>query len=488
VVKKIFSGEFVTQGAAGETAAPLLPGADSENDRKRWRVGTLAYTSGGLAVLFLWLLGGDFSWQLRERAMSPAIPLLLRSFGGSDFIAGLLMGFIPAALGIVIQPVVSYMSDRYRSRLGRRIPFLLGSTPFAVVAMFGLAASPFLGHWIHRALGPGAPSTAACVISIFALFWTIFELAALVCNALHGALINDVVPRPVLGRFFGMFRVVSLGAGMLFHLFLLQHVEKHYVPMFISLGLLYGVTFTLMCFKVKEGQYPPPPPSAPRSEPWLDRVSDSIAIYLRECFSRPLYIWFFVSFLLANMAFTPINLFSLYFSQSVGMSAAEYGKWSFVQLLCSLIQAPIIGWMCDKFHPLRMTLFALVMYTTTTIIAYFFVHGRASFIAAHVICGTCSGIWLTATAPLPQMLFPKVKFATFASCLLNFWAIGSMITGPVMGYALDRLNPGVAPIHRDYHTIYLWACVFIGLSLLATMEVYRRFMAMGGPKGYVAPE
>ena len=47
-----------------------------ENERaggKLWRVGTLTYTGGALAVLFCWLLWGDFAWSMKERAIGPII-------------------------------------------------------------------------------------------------------------------------------------------------------------------------------------------------------------------------------------------------------------------------------------------------------------------------------------------------------------------------------------------------------------------------------
>jgi Na+/melibiose symporter-like transporter len=386
----------------------------------------------------------------------------------------------------VLSPVVSYRSDRLRSRLGRRIPFLLFSTPIAVVAMLGLAASPVIAHWLRELLGPRAPSPVLCVIWTFGFFWTMFEVAAIICNALHGALVNDVVPRPVLGRFFGLFRVVSLGAGILFNYYFLKHVAAHYVAMFVGLAVLYGVAFSAMCLNVREGEYPPPPP-APAGD-WLTRVMAGIAMYFRECFSIPLYLWFFVSFFFAHVAFAPINLFSLYYAQSVGMTMATYGKFSALQLLCSMIQAPILGWLCDKFHPLRMTIIALGMYAITTLLAFGLVRDWRMFAAAHVICGTCSGIWLTTTAPLAQVLLPKMKFATFASALAIFIAAATMTAGPVVGRFLDFINRRALPGARDYHYIYLWASFFISLSLVSTLVVYRHVALHGGLRNYHPPE
>jgi len=475
----------VTRTPSDDSAASPVQVLAEPGQGKQWRTGTLTYTSGGLLVLFVWLLGGDFAWQLRDRALSPTMPLILRRFGGSDFLAGLLIGTLPAAMGVVLSPIISYWSDRHRGRLGRRIPFLLFTTPFAVVGMLGLAFTPQIGGWV-RALTNNHLSQTVCAMGVFTLFWMLFEVAAIVCLALHGALVNDVVPRPVLGKFFGLFRMVSLGAGILFYFFFLGKAEEHYKLVFISLGLLYGVTFAVMCLKVKEGQYPPAPPPMPGGI--IGAFFRAIASYFQDCFTKPYYLWFFLANLLAYMAFTPINLFSVFYAKSVGMDLYWYGKFSALQLALSMIQAPILGWLCDKFNPLRMTIFALCMYAITTLLAFFFVRDFRTFAAAHVLCGTCSGIWLTTTAPLGQVILPKMKFATFASAMGIFGAFGQMITAPIVGWILDRINGDRVSDIRDYHHIYLWATCFITLSMLVMLVVLRYFKSYGGTRNYVAPE
>src|ERR1044072_9177219 len=128
-------------------------GAPGPAEKPRWRVGTLSYGRGGLYALFAWLLWGDFAWQLKQRAAVPVAQLMLKQFGASDFLLSLLVGSLPSALGMIIGPVVSVRSDRHRGRRGRRIPFLLFSTPFIVLGMAGLAFTPAIGAWLDQALG-----------------------------------------------------------------------------------------------------------------------------------------------------------------------------------------------------------------------------------------------------------------------------------------------------------------------------------------------
>ena len=79
---------------------------------------------------------------MRDRAVPPVMQLHFKKFGASDLVTGLIFSSLPAALGIVIGLIVSYKSDRLRTRWGRRNPFLINPMPFMVLSMIGLASCP----------------------------------------------------------------------------------------------------------------------------------------------------------------------------------------------------------------------------------------------------------------------------------------------------------------------------------------------------------
>ena len=124
------------------------------NGVKVWRNGTLVYTAAGLAWLFFWLLWGDFTWAMKDRAVGPSATLLIRMFGVSDLVYTLIIVAFPNFTNIFLCPIISYISDRHRGRWGRRIPFLLFTTPFIVVGLIGLGFTPLLGEWLSRLIGP----------------------------------------------------------------------------------------------------------------------------------------------------------------------------------------------------------------------------------------------------------------------------------------------------------------------------------------------
>ena len=452
------------------------PEEEAGGHAPRWTVGTLSYTRGGLGRLFFWLLWGDLAWSLKERSISSVVQLLLKRFEASDFLTGLLVGTLPQLLGLLIGPIMAFKSDRHRGRWGRRIPYLLIPTPVIVLSMTGMAASPFLGVRLDAFLGAHSPGGCLSSLIVFGVFWTLFEVGTIVANSVIGALINDVVPSPGLGRFIGLFRAVSLVAAMAFNFWILKHAEAGYAWIFLGLAAIYGFGFTMMCLRVREGQYPPPPPDPGGSGPLGAAVS-----YLRECFEKPYYLWYIAMNALCWTAFMPVNLYSLFFMKSVGMDLATYGKWLAVTFLISFLLSYPLGALADRFHPLRMSIVMMSAYALVALLGAFFIHTATAFAVCLVATGVVSGSWMTSTASIGQKLLPSARFAQYASAAGLVNGLAAMTVGPAVGRILDASG-------HNYRLSYL-ASGLIGLAAVgATLEVYRRFKKFGGFTGYVAPE
>ncbi len=457
--------------------APAPQERDAQN-RRVWRVGTIAYTTAGLIVLFCWLLWGDFAWNMKERAMQPMAQMLFKQFKASDLIVGLMVTSLPAALGMLLGPIISVRSDNHRGRFGRRIPYLLIPTPIAAAAMVGMGYTPQLAELLSAALGTTAPDPLTCRLIVFGALWTFFEVFTVIANAVFVGLINDVVPQAVIGRFFALFRIVSLGAGIIFNTFLMGHAEENYKIIFLSLGLLYGLGFTLMCLFVKEGDYPPP---APKQEGvFISRVASPVKAYFRECAAHPFYLWIFLAAMLGNAAFLPINSFDVPYIKSIGMSLDRFGELRSITYAISIGLAFVIGWLADKFHPIRIGLVALGVYALIALWAGLVAHDVASFSIAYVAHGVISGIFFTGTASLFPRLFPRAKFAQFASAAGIILAFGFIGVPPVVGRILDLSQ-------NAYHYTFVIGGIVAAVGCLVFAYLYRQFNNLGGMKNYNPP-
>ncbi len=458
-------------------SAPTRSLRAGQRATRSWRAGTLVYTAGGLAVLFFWLLWGDFAWQLRERSVNPVLQVMLKQHGASDFLNGLLIASIPALLSVVIGPVISCKSDRHRSPRGRRIPFLLYSTPFAAGSMFLMACTPWLGEQMHTLLGASSPGLNVCVLWAIGIAWTLFEVSALAGNLLFGPLVRDVVPTAMLGRFFGLCRACSLLAGILFNKVLFAKADEHYALIFGGIGLLFGVGFVMMCLQVKEGEYPPPPPPD-------DRVPagfiSACKTYCRECYSNSYYLTIFLVSGIATISFMPLNLFSVFYADSIGMSRQSYGDHVAVTFTISLVSAYFLGWLADRFHPLRMGIFSLCLYILTAIWGGFTATDPRNFGIAFVAHGVVSGMYFTTTASLAARLFPHTLFAQFASAAGLLAALMNASFPLVIGFVLDSTG-------RDYRQTFFWSAVLAGIGVIGLLRIHASWLRLGGVKHYEPP-
>jgi len=451
---------------------------------RRWRAGSLTNTMAGLSGLFFWLLWGDFGFYLEQRAIPPSLQILLGKIHVSAFVAGTVLGAGPRIVTLLVAPVVAYISDRHRGRWGRRIPFLLVPTPLVLVGMLGLAFSPNLGRWINHRLGHWAPSDHATATLTLTASFMLIEVCVVVCNSIFIGLITDVVPRELIGRFFSLFRMGSLIAGVVFYYYIFAQVERHFVRVFLGVGLLYCVSFVAMCVKVKEGAYPP---LAQLDQPedglgsLFHRFIMGVKGYCRDCFALPYYRWVFLSSALAQMNAAAINLFYIFYAQALHIDMATLGKSAaLLMALCVPVAYPA-GWLADRFHPLRISIVTMVLIGASSFAAFLFVHDATSYLIAFLGCGTLLGFWQTATFSLPTVLFPAAKFATFNSVMTVIGpAIGVMLLGPWMGWTIDRL-------HHEYRYTYLWGSLLAVLCLLSTLVVYHKIRRYGGLRNYVPP-
>jgi len=437
--------------------------------------GSLIYTPAALAATCGWLLLGALAWNLKDRAAQPIVQLLVGNYGASDNYSSNLVGTIPAVLAMFFLPFIGCLSDRFRSAWGRRIPFLAMTLPFVILSMVGLAASPWLGTQLHLLFGTDESSNASAVVTCLTGFWGIFAFADILGTSIFGALINDVIPERIMGRFFGAFRAVALIAGIVFNYGLFRQAETHYDLILLAFGALTVLAVGLLCLKVREGSYPPAPPDPVG----LVGFSRETKMYFQETFGSRFYVLLFIAWAIGSTAWNPINYYSVRFASGY-ISSSDYSSLLTVTFIISLALAYPIGVFADRLHPLRLAIGALALYAVAMLWSGLFAKTPMTFEIAFVLHGVLSGTYMTATASLLQRLLPRLKFAQFATTAGACVCAWNILIVPLAGVLLDAMN-------HDCHSIFLLSFVLSGLGLIVTVFLYRAYLAQGGDRSYVAP-
>jgi Na+/melibiose symporter-like transporter len=390
------------------------------------RAGTaLRYTVWGMAAVVCGLLIGELGIAMRERWALPTGLVVLRRYGASDTTISLLLSTLPAVISVFVVPRIGYYSDHFRSRWGRRRPFLLATSLLGAAAMVCVAFSPALAQLTHLALGSWSPGLAALSIAWFCLFWTIFDCAAITTTALYSGLVNDVIPRGFVGRFYAVFRIVGLSVAIGFNTSVFALTDAYLFEILLAIALIFGLAIPLMCLMTAErtaGDEPAPAAhSFHATWPPLDAG----------------FLWKCGMFMLAAVTFSPFNTFSQSYAQNLGISLAELGTLTASAYAVSIASALGVGWLADRFGAMRVSAALMGLYCIIALGGYLLVQDAAGFryfYQAHVIT---SGAYFTAASSMPIALFPRRDFVRFNSSKDIMVAFATITVSTVQGPVLD---------------------------------------------------
>lgn len=459
---------------------------------KIYRCGSLTYTRPKLAILLFWLLWGDFCYMLMETVTPSIMPLKLKALGASNTSMALILSTVPWIVSMFLNPVISFKSDRFRSRWGRRIPFILFSLPFLVLCLISMGFGDRIGFWLHgnsgTLLSGFSPNTVAlAVLAVTIIAFTFFNTFV---NSTFWYLFNDVVPEELLARFMSWFRTVVTLTSALYSFFIFQFAETHAAEIFLGAGLLYFFGFGLMCLFVKEGEYPPP---APNIDGRAGLVSE-IKTYAKECHSLAHYWYQFLCTIFSSIA-TGAGMFGIFFNQAIGLDLHQIGIIAGCMQVAGAVLILGSGWLADRYHPIRVVMAGVLIQVVLQIpigFVWLFWHPAPSvafqFMLIFNLCivapvGALSGVW---DPPLFMRLFPRSRYGQFCSANAIWRAFGAIIGGTLAGVFLDVMKR-FAGTNSVYLFLPLWYLLFNAPVAFFVYKLYRSWQKYGGDAAYVAP-
>jgi MFS family permease len=445
-------------------------------------------------MLFFWLLWGDFCYVVMEAVVPSIMPLKFNELGASGLEIGVILGSSPALVYAILNPIISFKSDRFRSKWGRRIPFILFSMPFLVVCLVVLAFGDKLGGWLHLHLGAIVEhlSPATFAIWFIGVIMVIFTFFNTFVASTFWYLFNDVVPEHMLARFMSWFRVISLLSMSLYNFCVFPYATTHYTEIFLGAALLYLVGFGLMCLNVREGEYPPPPA-------YVDGQTGAVAAvktYVKECLGLKHYWFQWISSFLGALS-GGMATFMVLFYLALGLNMHQVGV---VNGTVSIVVAVMVlgtGWLADRYHPLRVvlvqTFFSVFLIGPVSIGTWLFWRpGPDMAFAVLMVITLCLSAPAQAMAamgdpPLLMRLFPRSRYGQFCSINGVWRAIAGIIGGVLAGYFLDTVGHWVGGKEEAYRYIPVWSWCFALPNLICTWLLYRSWKKLGGDESYVPP-
>ncbi|OJV17579.1 MAG: hypothetical protein BGO12_13135 [Verrucomicrobia bacterium 61-8] len=466
---------FLRKRQVAQTGAD---GLRKESEAPDLRVGTLVYTRRGLLLLFIWLLTGDFLFSMMEMLQQRVLPVLLRAHDASDKEIAVIVSMIFGILSAVLNPVIGYVSDRTRTRWGRRIPFLIVATPLVTIFLAVLPYSPEIAEWLME-----APFTAKLLawfpvrplILVFGVLVTLFQIANAIILSVYYYLLRDVVPAGHLGRFMSLFRIFGIAAGFVFGFWIFGMVEAHSKGIFLGISLLYGLGFGAMCCFVKEGGYPP----VEQAERAGGGLPGAIRNYAVQCFGAPIYRWIYLTRTALMVAWVSNTFLVFFLRDQIHLSLDTIGK---IGAIGSLVVLPIaypFGVLLDRWGSVRSMFLAMAGVLLALLGCFFFVRDWASFLLMSLLLALPIGLQSIGDIVLAQSLFHPQRMGQLCSANVLIWSLATVSAAPVCGAFFTWVH--------DYRYVYVWNAFFVALAIIAFIRVHHHWRKLGGPDHYSPP-
>lgn len=457
---------------------------------KTYRCGTLTYTKIGLTAVLAWLLWGDFCFTLMEAVVPSIVPLKLKGLGCPNWMMGVILSTVPGILHMTVCPYVSFKSDRFRSRWGRRIPFIVCTMPFLCISLAMLGWSDDISLLLQKyspALTQFAPATLTVVLIGF--FMIMFQFFNMFVSSVFWYLFNDVVPPQVIGRFVGILRIITMMATTLYNFFIFKYAESHMREIFLGAAVLYFVGFGIMCLMVKEGEYPPVGEDAAKAGKGLA----GLKTFFSECFTHKFYWMIFISSAFYSISYA-ISAFMIFFNREMGLSLDQIGKLVAVNGIAQMTAMYFTAVFVDRWNPVRIVMYNGIFNLISGVMPWVWIF--VSF-PGNYFFWLCLGTTLTASFqlalykaasfPRDMRLFPQSRFGQFCSAQAMAVSVSQIIGGVAAGLFIDVVRYFCHNSDFAYRFIFIWTAAFQFVAVGVAVFVYILWHRMGGDKKFQPP-
>jgi len=378
------------------------------------------------------------------------------------------LGFIGLLVAMVVQPIVGVFSDRARSKLGRRLPFIIGGAVLISASLFLLAAAPTL--WVLL-LGV-----------IFIQFSS---------NILQGpwqALIPDLVPESQRGTASSLKAVMDIIAlvvgGLVAGKILSTGVELwgdngvYLAAAAPTVVFFLFVIITAIWAREKEEDITPPSENPTVGE----ALKRAFYVNFRE---NRIFGWWFANRVLFWGAFIAINSFLInYLIDVIKMTETDaqafYGNLKMILGGALIVLALLSGWLSDKFgrKPI-MLISGLVAFAGA--FALLFVRQQTFITIAGGVVGMGIGAFLSASWALATDIVPRQEAARYLGIANIATCIGSGVARLLGGVLIDPINRALGSSSSGYLLLFsLAAACFLASALVILPLPNKRKADAGG--------
>lgn len=263
----------------------------------------------------------------------------------------------------ITDPFEGVISDRTRTRLGRRRPYLLAGIPLVFLSFFALFYPIDLAQEMHRFL---------FVILSYLFFSTVVSIVMLNYSALQSEMTLDYNERTALSSVRILFSTLSsiLCAVLPLEIVkLFPDVHAGYIAMGLIFGVFFALPFIATFFAARERPEFQRPP-----EPFNWRQT------FIEPFQMRTFVYTLLMYLLAFVAIDAVSSIVIYFMKYYLLRGDEANFVSGTLLVAQVVSLPFYVWLSKRTSKRTGFVVGALIWMGMMLVSLFILPGQPSFI------------------------------------------------------------------------------------------------------------
>lgn len=422
-------------------------------------------------------------WQMYDNV----IPLILtNTFKLNETVSGAIMA-ADNVLALFLLPFFGRLSDRTRTRLGKRMPYILGGTAVAVILINIL---PIIDDTFASGVDSFFFSLGGFVIILGLLLFTmsVFRSPAV-------ALMPDVTPKPLRSKGNAVINLMGAAGGIIYLAFTaimypksktegLEHVSYRLLFIFISIVMV--ASTLIMLLTVRENALAAENEKIEKEHPEWDLTeqgSDNRSSHLPREVSRSM-IFLLASIMLWYIGYNAVvTWFTPYIKNMMGEDIGGASTCFLIANIGAIVSYIPLGHLAGKIGRKKSIYLGTIILTLTFGLSFFLTTMMHSLNALMYIVFALVGFaWAAININSLPMVVEMCKGADTGKFT------GFYYTASMAGQVLTPILSGFLMRHISYKILFIYAAGFAFLSFLTMTMVHHGDIKVKGATGLEAFE
>ena len=393
-------------------------------------------------------------WQMYDNLIPK---ILTETFGIGESISGVIMAS-DNVLALFLLPLFGGLSDKCRSPLGRRRPFILFGTLAAVALMMAL---PILTDSFHA-------EPASWKVLCFVVGLGLLLIAMGTYRSPAVALMPDVTPKPLRSKANAIINLMGALGGIIYLIittFLYKtsaDVYVSYLPLFAIVGGIMLVALAVVMLFVNEPKLVAEQKKYEEAHP-----EDNLTEVTESGEALPADVKKSLSFLLVSIALWFIGYngvttwFSVYASNMWGMTLGQANTCLTIATAGAIVSYIPVGNVASKIGRRKTIRFGTILLSGSFFVAFLYTMLIGAFSPVLYVLFILVGVaWASINVNSLPMVVEMCKgseVGKFTGLYYTFSMTAQIMTPIVAGWLLENV---------DYKTLFPYAAIFVFASFI----------------------